>query len=443
MGRLARRLRCRRDYIVFQVTKQWPILLSVAGVILAASAILPDAITIPLSVLAFITGAVALLREVRQLRREWADYDFSAIAAPFPTEAIPPPPSYPDAVYLHLPNRGTALISDAIDQAIARHDLAVELDDELYRLPRALKASAPYVLPVCNHGRLVFNGKVVGMHGDPLPPGTWHAPPIMLRVASFFDSQCSNEICALRITHRDTNEEFDPRHKLLTSADGCLRTLAESLLADVIGISTLAMTSDGGLVVTKQSNRNVASPLLLAPSGSGSLDPRDLSKGRASTLQDVVRHGMERELCEETGIRPSEIRGTALTGFARWLERGAKPEFFGVTELSVTAKDLDESRRLASDEELYSGGTNIQWVDIKALGDEIASGAELLTAPSLPKRIREDGSLPLLLALRSAALSHVNAGHGMLISGRSVKSSNRSDPSAMSDSAKVSGHLKD
>jgi 8-oxo-dGTP pyrophosphatase MutT (NUDIX family) len=409
MRGLTRRLRSRGDYVVFQVTNEWPIMLSAAGVILGAATILPSAVAIVLSIVAFVIGVLAFARDVRQLRRRWSDYEFSSIVAPFPADAIPPPPSYPRAVYLHMPNRGTVLVSDAIDQTVAGHDLVAELDEEPYRLPRALRGSAPYVLPVCNHGRLVFNGKVVGMRGDPLPPGSLDAPPIMLHIARFFDSQCSNEMCALRITHRDTGEEFDPRRTLLTSANGHLHTLAESSLADVIGVSTLARTSDGALVLVGQSSRNVASPLLLAPSGSGSLDPRDLTRDGTFTLQDIVRHGMERELCEETGIRPDEIRNTAVVGFARWLERGAKPEFFGVTELSVSTEDLARRRHLASDERLYSGGTFTQRVDISALGREISNGTELLTAPSLPVRIREDGSLPLLLALRAAALWQVNA----------------------------------
>jgi 8-oxo-dGTP pyrophosphatase MutT (NUDIX family) len=222
--------------------------------------------------------------------------------------------------------------------------------------------------------------------------------------ARFFDAQCSNEMCTLRITHRETGGEFDPRQALLTSADGRLRTIGESTLADCIGISTLAVTADGALVMVRQTSRNVASALLLAPAGSGSLDPRDLGHDHAKTLQDIARRGMERELCEETGIRPDEIRGTRVTGFARWLERGAKPEFFGITELSATTGDLARHRRLASDERLYTGGTITMTVDIPALGRELADGTDLLKAPSLPARIKEDGSLPLLLALRAAAL---------------------------------------
>jgi hypothetical protein len=401
------RLRSCRDYIFFQVSNEWPILLAAVGVLFAAAAVLPSTLTIVLSIIAVAVGLGVLVYDLRQLRRRWSAYEFSSIAAPFPIAAIPPPSSYPSPAYLEIPNRGTALVSDVIDHTIATRGLPARVSGEPYRLPRSLKASAPYVLPICNHGRLVFNGKVVGMSGDPLPPVSSLTTPIKLHIARFFDCQCSNEMCALRITNRDTGEEFDPRRSLLANTDGHLTTLAESQLANAVGISTLAITIDHELVLVKQSSRNVASPLLLAPSGSGSLDRRDLGSSRGETLQDIVRRGMQRELCEETGIRPEEIRYTTVVGFARWLERGAKPEFFGVTQLSTTAEDMATRRRLASDEMRYSGGTLTIPIDIDGLGREMANGTELLNTPSLPERIREDGSLPLLLALRAVALWRV------------------------------------
>jgi 8-oxo-dGTP pyrophosphatase MutT (NUDIX family) len=296
MPRFGRRLRSRRDYALFQIT------------------------------IAFIIGLGAFLRDVRELRRRWSDYEFTTIAAPFPPLSA---------------------------------------------------------MPSIRRSR--------GVSSRP----NW--------------MRCSNDMCTLRITHRETGDEFDPRRALLANADGRLRTIGESMLADCVGISTLAVTADGALVMVRQTSRNVASALILAPAGSGSLDPRDLGHDHAETLQDIVRRGMERELCEETGIRPDEIRGTRVTGFARWLERGAKPEFFGLTELSATTDDLAERRHLASDERLYTGGTITMTVDIPALGRELVDGTELLMAPSLPARIKEDGSLPLLLALRAAALRHASA----------------------------------
>ena len=118
---------------------------------------------------------------------------------------------------------------------------------------------------------------------------------------------------------------------------------------------------------------------------------------------------MERELREETGIRQDEIRDTKVIGFARWLERGAKPEFFGITQLSATAADIaDRRRHLASDERLYTGGTLMFRLDLTRLGQELKARTALLDAPGLPQRIKEDGSLPLLLAIRAAALHHVD-----------------------------------
>jgi 8-oxo-dGTP pyrophosphatase MutT (NUDIX family) len=414
MRGLVRRLRSRYDYTFFMVRNEWPILLSVVGAILGAVTILPSSVGIVLGVIALVLGVGAFLRDWIELRRRWADYEFTRIAAPFPTATIKPPGAYPDPLYLYVPNRGTALVSDPIDQAVASQPMDAWVDEDLYRLPKSLKASAPYVLPKVNYGRLVFNGKIIGMRGDPLPPETSSPPPIRLHIAQFFDAQCSNEMCTLQVTHRSGERDFDPRIDLLTSSNGQLRTLAESTLADCIGISTVAFTVDNGLVVTRQSSRNIASAQLLAPSGSGSLDPRDLNSAstgrprREETLQDIVRRGMERELEEETGIRQNEIRRTEVIGFARWLERGAKPEFFGVTALSVTAEDLKEGR-VTSGERLFTEGTFTLKIDIPELGRDLVGGTDLLSAPSLPQRIKEQGSLPLLLALRAAALHYVSA----------------------------------
>lgn len=415
MGRLRRRIRSRFDYIFFMANNEWPLLLSVCGVILGAVTILPSSVGIALGAIAFVLGIGAFMRDVHEVRRRWSDYVFTGIAAPFPIADIQPPPAYPDPIYLYIPGRGTALVSDSIDQAVVSQPMSAQLDEGPYRLPKSLKGSARYVLPKINHGKLVFNGKVIGMRGDPLPPGASPHPPIRLHIARFFDGQCSNEMCNLRVAHRSGEPGFDPRTELLTNASSQLRTLAESNLADGIGISTIAVTVDNSLIVTRQTARNAASQQLLAPSGSGSLDPRDLGPAsiahprQEEILQEIVRRGMERELKEETGIRQHEIRHTKVVGFARWLERGARPEFFGITELSITAQALEEQRRLTSDERLYTNGTFALRIDLPELGRELADGTELLSAVSLARIVKDEGSLPLLLALRAAAQHCVSA----------------------------------
>lgn len=402
-----RRLRARFDYLVFLGAREWPVVVSALGVLLGLVTLLPSAVALVLSVMALALGITTLVRDVRQFRNRWSAYEFSVIAAPFPREEVPVPAAYPAAGYLHVENRGTALVSDEMDRALRERSYALEVDEKPYRLPPRLKATAPYVLPIRARGRLLFNGSVVGMRGEPLP-GAGGGASIRVHRARFFDAQCSNELCSMRITERETGEEFDPRRQVLADTAGRIRTLAESELADVVGISTIAFTSDGSLVLVRQSDRNSASPLLLAPSGSGSLEPRDLllDGTQREDLGHAVREGMERELCEETGLSRWHVRGTELVGFARWMERGAKPEFFGVTRLSVTSEQVRERKPLGA-ERLYSAGVLLVELDLDALGRELRGGADLMSASALPARLRDEGSLPLLLAVRAAALGGV------------------------------------
>ncbi|MEV6826083.1 hypothetical protein [Amycolatopsis sp. NPDC051102] len=403
MGKLTRRARAKADYLGFVGAREWPLAASGLGVVLGAVTILPSAVGVVLSVVALGLGVATFTRDVRLLRRRWAGFEFTTIAAPFPTAELPPPSAYPESAYLAVPARGTALVSAAIDRDLWTEQHTIDVAEESYRLPPALKATAPHVLPLRARGRLLFNGPIVGMRGDPLPAAGARPAPIRLHRARFFDAVCSNELAALRITRVDTGEEYDLRKAELTDTAGALRALGSSTLADLVGVSTVAFTTDGKLVTVRQSPLNSVSGLLLAPSGSGSLEPRDLRTpdgGPRRLLHTAVRAGMERELCEESGLEPADVRETKVVGFARWMERGAKPEFFGLTRLAVDSAEVTR-RRPDSGERLYSAGLTLFDVDLAAIGAALAGGVPLSEA--LPQRLWEDGSLPLLLALRAAA----------------------------------------
>lgn len=406
MGKLTRRLRAKHDYLVFIGAREWPVAVSGAGVALGVVTVLPSAAGLLLSIVALGLGAMSFTREIRLLRRRWTGFEFTTIAAPFPVDELPPPAAYPGAVYLSMRGRGTVLVSDAIDQSLWDNNHEVVLAEEPYRLPMTLKATAPHVLPLRARGRLLFNGNVIGMRGEPLPISGARPAPIRLHRARFFDAVCSNELGTLRITQSNTGAEYDLRKAELTDSAGALRSLSSSELADLVGISTVAFTADDKLITVRQSALNAVSDLLLAPAGSGSLEPRDLVAPDGSPrqmLHDTVRAGMERELCEESSVQPAEIASTQVVGFARWMERGAKPEFFGLTRLTVDSGTL-AGRRPAGGERLYSAGLTLLEVDLLALAEELASGADLAEATALPSRLREDGSLPLLIALRAAAV---------------------------------------
>lgn len=69
------------------------------------------------------------------------------------------------------------------------------------------------------------------------------------------------------------------------------------------------------------------------------------------------------------------------------MERGAKPEFFGITALSVDGATL-LTRRTRGAERLFSAGVTMADVDLGALGDALAAGADITETPALPARLR-------------------------------------------------------
>ena len=83
---------------------------------------------------------------------------------------------------------------------------------------------------------------------------------------------------------------------------------------------------------------------------SGSADWSDIERspdvvdhaGHArKSLQEVVKYAVEREAAEELWVTtgPGESK-TTLTGFARYIQRGGKPEFFFLTYLRQRFADI-------------------------------------------------------------------------------------------------------
>jgi len=186
----------------------------------------------------------------------------------------------------------------------------------------------------------MHNDPVLGLASDlPVDPAS---EPVTFRRAMYFDFVCSNLLAQ--------NDAYSATHqmpvlsgrRLFIDRQGKLRPFAHSRLANTVGVSTLAFTSDGKLVLVKQTNDNVGSPGLFAPSGSGALEPKDLNTNNNNplTVRSVVLNGAERELQEECNIKPEEIISSCVVGHARWISRGAMPEFSAVTLLNLTSDEL-------------------------------------------------------------------------------------------------------
>ena len=133
------------------------------------------------------------------------------------------------------------------------------------------------------------------------------------------------------------------------SNNGIILDLQQSHCSNHLGVSVLAFTSDGYMVVTVQTSESAQSPNLYTPSGSGSADLKDFRKNPKTFIISAT----ERELMEECGLiddakqRKSSLVRTHLVGFARNLNRGGKPEFFGVSFIDVPFRSLRVTRKEA------------------------------------------------------------------------------------------------
>src|SRR5206468_1072685 len=147
----------------------------------------------------------------------------------------------------------------------------------------------------------VFNGRLVRQDDD-LTADLLRRPDssITLSTTNYFSLLLTNYM-SQGIRNNTTRQWIQHPRELVDDGHGSLRALSESQLANPIGVSTLAFTTDGKVAVILQSASNNSSAGELAPSGSGSLDLRDVPRRRGDQqrLVDVMTHGMQRELCEE------------------------------------------------------------------------------------------------------------------------------------------------
>ena len=243
-------------------------------------------------------------------------------------------------------------IDPELDAGLGSLEVRVTWQPEPYRLPDGLRELAPSVLRRRTGARPPFNGPLVRLETDLTRRLVAAGGRVAMRRAAYFDDRCSNELTSWHVS--GGGDDLDLRATHLVDAQGRLVSLADSALVNAVGISTLALTTDRHVVVVHQSAGSGASPDRLAPSGSGGLEPRDLPAGDGDPrLRDVVVRGMERELREETGLAPEAIGPTWLVGYGRWLDRGARPEFFGVSRLAVSSREVALRRRPARAERAW------------------------------------------------------------------------------------------
>lgn len=360
-----------RDQLLWRRTVGTPLLLAILGVVAGALTLIPwvpSMTLLSVSLIGLLLGLIAMIQEWVKMRRRFRESEL-AERVPVFAGRLPYDTDLPDTFGTE---RGTIVHSAELDREMrAGRSWHADMRSERYQLPEDLADIAPYILRRTTGGSFLFNGDCVRMLGDCRVGGSGIIP---FQSAGFFDLLCSNELMSWEVPGR--SGAWDVRADFLYDEDRRLIPLASSELANVVGVSTLAVSRDRQVLVVGQSRGNHASQGLLAPSGSGSLEPKDVDED----LQTFALNGANREFCEETGVPASLITMSSLIGYGRWLERGAKPEFFGLTLLDGTAEQIERSRRrVGSGEFIYTRRT--QWIPLASLLEQDDEMRSVMSVP--------------------------------------------------------------
>jgi hypothetical protein len=249
-----------------------------------------------------------------------------------PIKELKPSKTYAD--YQLIDRSGPfAIYSPAVNAALRNHPLELESREETFSVPSEVADLAPFFVEHRkSEGAIVFNDPKVRLASDLTVASIEAGEPVVLEKTDYFSTLVTNDMTCRRV-EADGEVVYDGRSFM--SRDGVVRDFADSDCSNHIGACTVAITVDGRLVIPAQSLKAAQYPGMLMPSGSGSVDPHDISE--AKNLQEFVVTGMERELLEETGLDPfrRDLCETRLLGYARLLERGGKPDFFGISLLNV------------------------------------------------------------------------------------------------------------
>lgn len=160
---------------------------------------------------------------------------------------------------------------------------------------------------------------------------------------SYYDTFLTNQICGKKLSSNKDNRIIVDATRFMPidgKKDGSIRfkSISSSTLNNEIGISTIGITKDNYIVIWKQNKRAQSSADLLVPTGSGSCDWKDK---KDVSFNKTIERAMQRELWEESGKKilwksyDESFGETKVIGFFRWLNKGGKPEFVGITKLNV------------------------------------------------------------------------------------------------------------
>lgn len=230
--------------------------------------------------------------------------------------------------------------SDLVNSLLNQYKNKVVFLNDKFELDEELRKLAPFALQQFS---TIKNSKLfkarMRLCTDLTPGKLIHREKITVQESDYFSGLCSNELALKEIYSKDFDEPIFNGLSLVRGRD-LVTNFEDSRCANLVGINTLLLTSDGKLICEHQDSEYADNYQQLVPSISESLEYPQVSENNLTefTLQDIVASSINEALEKKYGFNESEI-STFLVGYARLLNRGGKPEFFAI---SITTREFDE-----------------------------------------------------------------------------------------------------
>jgi 8-oxo-dGTP pyrophosphatase MutT (NUDIX family) len=200
-------------------------------------------------------------------------------------------------------------------------------------------------LPALRHHRVgaavLFNDAKVRLASTLTPERLDAGAAVAIQRTDYFSTLVTNDLTGRKVVRAQQNRDvaYDGRSFFVSG-----RTVLPhetSRCSDHIGFSVHAITLDGMLISTLQAPRSGHNPGRFAPAGSGSMDWDEVGDPAADRkFIDLVAAAMRREVHEECGCALEDVTLPLITGYARLLHRGGKPEFLGLCVVRVASREL-------------------------------------------------------------------------------------------------------
>jgi hypothetical protein len=244
---------------------------------------------------------------------------------------------------------GVAWYDPKVNQIISEQPFTLSIEPSRRTLPRLFGRPNKFELPdnVRKYERFIlsgqepsavlFNARKIRLSTDLTVDTLSRGQGVTIRPTTYYDSLCTNDMTPLMLQERNVSSVAICGIDVVSNK-GILLDLSEPDLSNHVGGSTLAFTSDDYLVIQRQTKRSRQSAGRFAPSGSGSLDWKDVA--RADTLGDFVKTGLRRELVEETGLPCTTPVDPEILGVVRHAHRGGLIEFYGIARLPAEFREL-------------------------------------------------------------------------------------------------------